>query len=36
VSVPVEGTQAAQAAAALNQAFAKTATDLVIWVVGLI
>jgi phospholipid/cholesterol/gamma-HCH transport system substrate-binding protein len=36
VSTPAEGTQAAQAVAALNQAFSKTATELVVWVAGLI
>jgi phospholipid/cholesterol/gamma-HCH transport system substrate-binding protein len=36
VSVPAEGTQGPQAAAALNQAFSKSAIDLVAWVVGLI
>ncbi len=36
VSVPAEGTQGPQAVAALNQAFSKTAIDLVAWVVGLI
>ena len=36
MSVPAQSTQAPQAAAALNAAFAKTATDLVVWVVGLI
>ncbi len=35
-SVPAESTQGPQAAAALNQAFAKTVTDLVVWVAGLI
>ena len=36
VSVPAESTEASKAVAALNQAFSKSATDLVVWVVGLI
>jgi phospholipid/cholesterol/gamma-HCH transport system substrate-binding protein len=35
-SVPADGTEAPQAVAALNQTFAKAATELVGWVVGLI
>lgn len=36
VSVPAESMQAAQAVAALNQAFSKTVSELVVWAVGLI
>ena len=36
MSVPAESAQGPQAAAALNRAFVKTATDLVVWVAGLI
>jgi len=36
VSVPAKSTQAADAVAALNEAFAKAATELVVWTVGTI
>jgi phospholipid/cholesterol/gamma-HCH transport system substrate-binding protein len=35
-SVPVQATDAAAAAAGLNEAFGKAATELVLWVTSLI